>query len=578
MKLNKILAVTLAATMGASALAGCGGGGAASSSAPASSGAPASSAAGDASSAAPAGDAAGGDNKLVIALQGNTYITDYDDNTLTHLLEEKSGAELEFYMLPNDGTETKTKISLMVTSKDDLPDIFITWGAISAETMVDYANKGVLLNIKDYVMDPEKMPNFNAIPDEDRNEMITSITCADGNIYGLPRFEPEAWNFTPYRMYINGAWLKAVGKEVPTTTDELKDCLIAFRDGDPNGNGVKDEIGIYGYAAGGYGNNTMWALINSFTFFNGFGQNTGLALSEDGNTVYAPYTTDDFKEGLLYLNDLFKEGLIDPATFTNDDTQWKAMLNNTPNVVGFTSAGSNSQAWPDNDNNANFQEMDLIAPLKGPKGVAYSPYNAYSPTQDFSITTNCKNVDLAIKFGDIFYEYDVSESMRFGEKGVDWTDDPSQFGDIINGSVYLGQYDSITLLQLNEIWAVNTNKHWHNVGPRYASFDMGNTVGNAANPWSPDKKSGMVGPLNAKYNFDAHPEKILPALKYTAEETTEIAETITNVTDYVKQSVAEFVTGARSVEKEWDSYLKEMDNMGLQTLIQTSQTAYDRLK
>ena len=42
--------------------------------------------------------------------------------------------------------------------------------------------------------------------------------------------------------FLRGDWLKALNLEVPTTFEELEEVLYAFRDGDPNGNGLKDEV------------------------------------------------------------------------------------------------------------------------------------------------------------------------------------------------------------------------------------------------------------------------------------------------------------------------------------------------
>ena len=39
-----------------------------------------------------------------------------------------------------------------------------------------------------------------------------------------------------------------LGLDMPETTDELHEVLKAFVNNDPNGNGVKDEIGVYGLA------------------------------------------------------------------------------------------------------------------------------------------------------------------------------------------------------------------------------------------------------------------------------------------------------------------------------------------
>ena len=42
--------------------------------------------------------------------------------------------------------------------------------------------------------------------------------------------------------------------------------------------------------------------------------------------------------------------------------------------------------------------------------------------------------------------------------------------------------------------------------------------------------------------------------------------------------MARFATGDMDLDKDWDSYLKELDNMGLEKYISISQTAYDRMQ
>ncbi|MFV0400787.1 MAG: hypothetical protein ACK5LX_09260 [Oscillospiraceae bacterium] len=518
-----------------------------------------------------------GGEKLVVALASNNFVTDYDNNYFTQYLEELLGIDIEFYMLPSDATEIRTKISLMVATSDSMPDVIIVDNSLTQEAILDYGSKGAFISLSDYLADPAKTPNFNAVAPEDKEIMLSAITSADGNIYCLPKYEPETWNLTPNRLYMNSVWLEKVGKSVPATTDELYDVLVAFRDGDPNGNGAQDEIGVYGFFEGGYGENVIWSLMNSFVFYNGGNQNGGLALDEAGNTVIAPFATDEWKEGLAYLNKLYSEQLLAASLFTDDQTQFRAVLNNEVNIVGITSAGSTGN-WPDADNNANFQEMDIIAPLSGPQGVRYTPYSLYSPSRNFFITSNCKNPDLAIKLGDAFLDKEVGLVARFGEEGVDWTRDAEELKKTSNTFVEAGLYSELTMGNTTNIWAEPSTKTWHNINPRYATLDMGNTVGNLFAPYNPELKTAMLGAFSYEHYYPAHPENVLPLLGYTVEEALATSEPITNITEYVKQATAEFVTGARDVDSGWDAYIKDMENMGLATWLENAQAAYERSK
>ena len=567
-KTNKFFALGLAAVLVVTALTGCSG---SSDKSPDKGGS-----AETAPESADATPAASSGGKLVVGLTQSSMVTDYEDNYFTNYLEEKLGFELEFYMLPSEATETRTKVALMATSNEELPDVLVVDGHLTNEMILQYGSSGFFLPLNDYLADSSVMPNYNAIPEEDRAIMDRAQTMADGNMYSLSAFEPETWNMTPYRMFLNKAWLDKLNLKAPTTTEELKDVLAAFRDGDPNGNGVQDEIGVYGFSGGGYGENTSAALMNSFVFWNGGGTNGGLSLSNDGAAVIAPFTTEEWRDGLRYMNDLYKEGLLSANIFTDDATQFKAILNQETPIVGLTTAGSLSN-WPDVVNNKNFMEMNMLEPLKGPKGVQYTPYAEYNPGQELMILAGTEKRDMALKFADLFFAHDTSIIERFGEENVDWTRDPEILEGQSNAYIQAGLYDGLSMLVTSTVWADNQNQTWRNHGPRYASVEMGNTwydfsSGRAFDPNDPTQ-------LNAKcyeLYYTKHPEKVLPALKYTIEEAEQIQDQLTTIPDFVKQSLAEFVIGARDTEKDWDTYIKELDNMGLSQWLETAQAAYDR--
>lgn len=526
----------------------------------------------------------GNGEKLIIGIQQNTFVENYDDNWFTNYLEEQLGVQIEFYTLQADTNDLRQQVSLMASGgTEDTPDIILTFGALTDVQIQNYGSNGFFVPLDDYVNDESMSPHFAAIPEEDKEVMLQAMTSADGHIYGLAKYEPETWNLTPYRMYLNTAWLDNLGLEVPTTTDELRDVLISFVKDDPNGNGQKDEIGVHGFAEGGYGQNTVWALMNSFVFFPGENSaNNGLTLSDDGTTVIAPFATDGWRAGLEYLKDLYDNGALAASIFSDEETQFKATLNAETNVVGLVSAGSNSGSWTDNENNPNFLEMELMAPFEGPEGIAYTPYSAYKPTLDFFITSYAEdrgNVELAYRFGESFYDASLSLAERFGEIGVDWTIDPEVCAENNNAYKEAGIIDEVKLVYNTgekQVWSEVSSQFWHNVGPRYSSLEMGNSAADGAKEF----EATRVQMLNAQ-NYELYngkwPEHVLPTLKYTEEENNEISQTIMSMIDFLKQSTAEFITGTRTLDDAgWESYLAELDSMGLQTWLQHAQTAFER--
>lgn len=518
------------------------------------------------------------DNTLVIALQTNALVTDYENNYLTNYLEEKLGIEIEFVFLPNAADEVNTKLSLMTASGEELPDVLMINGTLSNEAILQYGENGFFMPIGEYLSDASKMPNYNAIPDEDRKAMDVSNTLANGEQYGFVQFTPSTWNLAPNRLFINRVWLDAVGKDVPTTTEELKEVLIAFRDEDPNGNGQKDEIPLYGYQ-GGYGENIVATLMNAFVFWNGGTQNGGLALDEKGENVIAPFTTEEWKDALLYVRDLYEEKLFFANIFTDDKTQFKATLNAETPIVGCVSMGSlgNFTGAYDITSGSNYFEMEFMKPLTGPEGVCYVPYTSYSGTQMMFIFEGSEKVDLAIKLADEFYDSTTGIISRYGEEGVNWTTDPADLKNASNSYVYAGLYDSISMGTLEPTWTVASDKHWHATNPYYISLDWSNTTTDVTKEFVPNLPTD-INAQHLEWYVDKHPEHVLNNLLYTYEETETMMDCNNTIAAYVKQTIAEFITGTRSIENGWDTYLKELEGMGLSTWLKCAQAAYERSK
>lgn len=567
---RKVISLLLVTAMAVSAMTGCGGGGTDSDQQSANTDLNADSAAQTSQASDVASSSA--DNKLVIGIQANTAVSSYDDNFLTKYLEDMTGIDLEFVLLPSDDNDLLTKLSLLASQPEDLPDVLIS-GALTQEVALDYGKNGIFLPVEEYLNDPSKMPNYNSIPKDELEDISKIMTLADGHTYSFVKYERETWNQTCNRMFINREWLDKLNLSVPTTTDELKEVLIAFRDQDPNGNGIKDEIPLYGAQKVGYGGNIAKGLMNSFTYFNG-----PLALDAD-NKVISPVITEEYRNGLRYMHELYEEGLMAATVFTDDGTQFKATLNQEPNVVGFVSAGSLSN-WPDAKSNPNFLQMEMIAPVAGPEGICWSPYEANFAWKNHSVMyifNGTEKVDLAVKLADAFFDPTVSIMGRYGEKGVDWTDDPEILKNESNDYVEAGLYDGVKYKILNDVWAsTTTDKFWFNAGPRYFSLDDANQVA-TINEYSADDPSNLQGENVVLYNH-LHPEYVLPTiLHYNEEEMEQIQQALVDIPTFVDQTMAEFITGSRDIENDWDAYVDEINSMGLQEWISSAQSAYERL-
>jgi putative aldouronate transport system substrate-binding protein len=110
--------------------------------------------------------------------------------------------------------------------------------------------------------------------------------------------------------------------------------LKAFKTMDPNGNGQADEIPMTGSIQDALLNIDSF-LMNAFVLH----KTDSNQLIFDGNgNIDINYNKEGYKEGLQYLNRLFSEGLIDPAAFTQNNNQVKALIEIGEATVGVISA------------------------------------------------------------------------------------------------------------------------------------------------------------------------------------------------------------------------------------------------
>lgn len=496
---------------------------------------------------------------ITVAVQANPNVEDYETNHYTKRIEEAMNVDLQFMELPSQAEEAITKLSLMVSSGSKLPDVINVY--LNESTIYDYAAKGVFIKQDDYLNNAELAPNFNAIPDKDF--VYNAMKLADGSVYSLPRHNVYEWNEGSNRAWINADWLDKLNLETPRTTDELHRVLKAFAEQDPNGNGKKDEIGMVG-STNGWSQNVRVFLMNAFLYAD---PAKGYLDVQDGK-IFPSFTQPEWKEGLEYMNRLVAEGLLSPLSFTQDETQMKALINVQGGMAGVVPAGSYSAFGAELENH-----MTLLAPVKGPAGFSATPYSPSMPTPLWFITKDAADPELAFKVGDYLLDPEMSKVSRYGEKDVDWSDDPSITAQ------YLGPFEETEgiptrLADLNPgIWNNPQNKNWNDANPAYRSLETNNSASNmkkddaaAAPNWQPAYADGYV---------TAFPEESISKLSYTPDELKQIADSKTAIDNYVNESAVAFITGNRPMS-QWDAYMEELNKMGLDAYLEAAQAAYDR--
>ncbi|WP_318709169.1 ABC transporter substrate-binding protein [Candidatus Acetatifactor stercoripullorum] len=180
----------------------------------------------------------------------------------------------------------------------DYPDVIV----MSADMFKQYAPTGLLWDMAE-AYDNADFQSHMILPAINEN-----LKDSEGHLYG---FAPTYGNGCV--TYVKKAWLDAVGIDASTikTYDDYYNMLLAFHNGDPDGNGVTGDT--YGVVAAGFmGNEAPW--IN---YLPEFWQDAYPALVQDENGVwYDGFQTEETKAALLRLRQAYVDGAIDPETLT----------------------------------------------------------------------------------------------------------------------------------------------------------------------------------------------------------------------------------------------------------------------
>lgn len=497
---------------------------------------------------------------LKVLIRAANGVADFEENEYTRWLEEQTGLDLVFDVAPNNSDEAKQKLNLVLVS-GELPDVIINFG-ISLDQQQVLADQGLIIPLDDLIdqYGDEYKKILTALP-----QIQEVSTLNDGKMYSLVDINECYHCSLSQKAWIYKPWLDELGLEVPTTTDELYNVLKAFKEQDPNGNGIDDEIPWSGSVAGDWHGEIDKFIMNSFVVNNNLSNDTYLYV--DNGKVKAAFAEEGWKEGIAYLSKLYADGLIDPEIFTNDSTKLKALAEN-PDVpiLGFVQEG-----WPGmfldwGGASGRWEEFVPVPPLKGPSGAVWFPESPYSMIGQgkYLITSSAKNPAAALRLADLMYSYEGTLRNAIGRKDVEW-EDSAPGAESIDG----GEAKYKVLMTYTE---GEQSFCWNQAAPgfRDAAFRL-------AQEFTPEDplERYLYNWSHELYAPAGKPDMALPPLVFTSEQSQRLGELNTALYTLVEQMFASFVTGVMDVETGWDSYLVELETNGLTEFMAIYQEAYD---
>lgn len=542
---KKVLCMLLAAIFAVSVFAGCKGNGTTTSSA----------AGADTSSAAESKKPGKVDTseEVTLTLMFGEHATElYHEDTwvIAPWVKEKYNVKLDITAVP--ASDWATKQSTVISSQE-IPDLLM---GISRDIANEYGPKGTFLNIHDYL---DYMPNLQKCM-EDFPLLKTWMSYSDTEMYSQATTiaTPGAVNMTAYYIqFIRKDIMEECGiTEMPKTFDDLYNVLKAMKEKYPNSypwiNRQKLNM-IVNVFAPGLGincspmacNKTEWGVWN-----------------EDSKEFTSIMEEKNFRWFLQWMNQLYKEELIDPSYASDDTTTWQDKLTTSQ---GFFSVDYFSR--PDTMNLAgkkNYDKFDLEAMLTPALEDGQQKVYANVGVGGSNVFNGkCKNPErLAAMVDGWYYSEDGCLLMTYGTEGKTY----KKNDDKTLSKIYTDEI--ATSLDFDAAYGVNYLT-FYAFKPDFFGYDLYDVDQSETynNTWNLFKDEQIDLPPTVIYNVDE------------TEAYTEVAADVGATGATILNVFNEFIIGRRDISDDaaWEAAKAELNDAGYQDFLDNLNAAYKRM-
>lgn len=495
---------------------------------------------------------------LEIMVKDYSGLTDYSNMAINQWVKDNMNIELQWIIVPG-GWEVNNQATLAYTS-GDLPDIFMGMAPLGYDFHWEHIEVGDIWDLTPYLEKyaPNVIKLFQEVPQAE-------YLCRgyDGNIYMLPmarNYDNDTGRYAS-SLIINTTWLDNLGLDVPTTTTEFRDVLRLFKTGDPNGNGIADEIPLeldfddnrVGLPNGAYGAFGM-PVYYELTY-----------VDDDGIVHYAPIE-DNYRRCLTYYRDLYREGLVDPDWYNQDMATVRQKANGPVSTIGAFFGGAESHVSLERF----VDEYAIIPPLSDDQGNCTwtCQYTESIWPEWFLVTKACEYPEVAVRFADYFYSVEGSYTALYGPPGEDklW---------------YVGEDNLVHFTESDDGRSIDERAYEYTPSypmPHFRGKDF------MAAQYKETDESKMtlrekVGRQNEQLMLEYY-EPVMPTnplnkTKSSLEDMLTSNMIQADINDLQYTSRKEFLLGTASIENEWDRYISNMKRFEVDTYIEIMQKSYD---
>ncbi len=468
----------------------------------------------------------------IMAEKSNYTFVDIEKAPIVLKVFEEAGVEPDWQLFDYDKYEEMA--APLISSGDTDADIIKIPGSDPNQV---YIKSGLFVPLDEYF---DFMPNFTKWLSENPVEKA-ELTAEDGHIYYVAGLN-VADDYQPCLMY-NQVWLDKAGMKAPDTLDDFVELLKYYRDNDMNGNGdATDEIPM-----------SVTREFFPYMFGPAFGLDlvSGFQADDNGNVTYAYADSDNYREYLEFINNLYKEGLLEENYEELDRDKIIERISEDKTGVAFDYSWAMSMMYsnvlPYYDGTAATAFVG-VKPLSGEHEGFYVGRNSLAGM--FGVSTKSPQIELAVKFLD----YSMSEHCQ----------DYYQWG--FEGESYI-----INAEGNREYTEQGNDNDWlqkFGINPAFV-FPAAQSV---------EATDILVADWHAKINAELRQyiKDPWPEIYATSEESDTMNLYMEDIQKEVDTSSDEFIKGDKNLEGDFDDYIRELDELHLDEVTEVKEAQYNR--
>ncbi len=447
--------------------------------------------------------------------------------------QKSANAEVTFEVIPIADYQQKVSLGL---NTGNAPEV-ILYQTVTKGELAALALNGAIAPISDHA---DLTPNFNQlVKDWGLEEDVNNLALKDGKRYFLPALFDKP--FYDGGLLIRQDLLDKFKLEAPKTFDDLYAVLKKFKEADPK-------------------SFPLTTLVEPRVLFRMTMPSFGISLGKNASTgthvlswdygkkeYFAGATSDLYKQYLAYFAKLHKEGLFDPE-MVNAGDKWTSKL----------ATGASAASWAYYDQIGGITStskiegiaFNMLPPLEGPGGAHHQPKSKTAGGALFTkkAMERADFADIVKAVDKMLFEPANAKMWSIGFEGETYTtsgDKITYAKEIVESKN--GVYKELQLKYglgvdvLQQVWM--NEREMTKYDDNYAAINkVVSGMDNAIQPIPPTAK------------FD----------DLQAEQAGLIQAPLADAFDVWNN---DFITGKKSLDKDWDTYVKEMESKRINDLV-----------